>query len=155
MTNKRFLALGHLAVAVLCLSACGGGGSSDDGMLIEGTLTEAGGADHSLSLVLRHDEGARIEEVEICALGQCSTTDGAGQWGFVAPESFSGGAVSFTVVGHGIDTTTVVEIPADAGEVFLDLQHVEGGLVEAAHITVDGETTHNEEHHEHDESTEE
>lgn len=123
--------------------ACGGG-SSDSGMLIEGTLTEAGGAHHVQASILRHSVGQKIENVEICALGECSTTDGEGQWGFVAGNQFSGGDVLFSVNGHGIETTTVVNIPSGANEVFLDLQHVEGGHIEAHHITVDGETSHHE-----------
>lgn len=134
----------------LILNACGGG-SSDSGILFEGTLTEAGGAGHTNSLVLKHSVGQRIENVAVCALGECSTTDSEGQWGFVAGENFTGGDVLFTINGHGIDTTTIVSIPEGAKEVLLDFQHVEGGHIEAQHITIDGETSHHEdEEHEHE-----
>lgn len=133
------------------LAACGGGGSSDSGILIEGTLTESGGAGHSNSVALKHSDGQRIENVQICALGECSTTDSEGQWGFVAGEGFAGGDVLFTLEGHGIASTSAVKIPGGASDVFIDFQHVEGGAVEAEHVTVDGETAHNEDeahHHE-------
>ena len=147
---KSRIIVASLFFICISLQACGGG-SSDSGMLIEGTLTEAGGADHSRSLVLKHGEGQPIENVEICALGECSTTDGQGQWGFVADETFTGGEVLFTIIGHGIDTTTALTISEGVQEVFLDFQHVEGGHVEAAHITIDGETSHHEdEEHQHE-----
>jgi hypothetical protein len=128
------------------LTACGGGSSGSSGTLIEGTLTEAGGAAaaESRSLMLRHSSGQRIEDVQICALGECSTTDGEGQWALVTGDVFAGGEVLFTVKGHGIDTTAVVAIPNSAREVFVDFQHVEGGAIEAQHVTVDGETSHHE-----------
>lgn len=131
---------------VLFLTACGGGGgSSDSGMLIEGTLIEAGGAGHSNGIILKHSTGQPIENVEVCALGECSLTDDLGQWGFVVSDEFNGGDVLFDINGHGIATETVVEIPSGASEVFLDFKHVEGGEVKADHITVDGETSHHEE----------
>ena len=133
-----------LFLTLTALSACSGGGSSDSGMLIEGSLTEAGGASHSRIVQPKHSAGQRIENVEICALGECSVTDGEGQWGFVAGEGFAGGAVLFTIEGHGIDTSTVVNIPAGANDIFLDLAHLPGGVVHAQHITVDGVTQHNE-----------
>ena len=146
MTKKMTIGL---VFGCLILTGCGGGGSSDSGMLIAGTLTEAGGVTHSKAA--RHGAGERIEEVEICALGECSTTDSEGQWGIVAPEEFDGGNVLFSVVGHGIDTTLVVDIPEGASEVSLDLQHLEDGTIEAEHITADGETSHHEaESHEHE-----
>lgn len=126
------------------LTACGGG-SSDSGMLIEGTLTEAGGAGHDRVLTHAHSAGQRIENVQVCALGECSVSDAQGQWGFVAGSNFAGGEVAFSIEGHGISTTSVVDIPAGANEVFIDFQHVEGGAVEAHHVTADGVTSHNEE----------
>ncbi len=137
---SSFLAI---VATILSFSACGGG-SSGSGVLIEGTLTEAGGAAHSKSLILKHSEGQRIGAVEVCALGECSTTDDEGQWGFVVEDAFVGGEVLFSVKGHGIDSETVVNIPTDASDIFIDFQHVEGGMVEAHHITANGETSHNE-----------
>lgn len=134
--------------STLFLGACGGGGSSNSGMVIEGTLTEAGGAADLGALNFKHSERERIEEVEVCALGKCSITDGAGQWGFQVGEDFTGGEAEFSFKGHGIDTTSVVAIEPGANDIFLDFQHLPGGHVEAVHITNDGETSHheNEEH---------
>ncbi len=128
----------------LILASCGGGSSSDSGVIIEGTLTEAGGAAHNTSLNLKHSSGQTIENVEVCALGECSTTDGEGQWGFGIQNKLAGGDIQFTIKGHGIDTQTVVSLPSSANSVFIDFKHVEGGLVNADHVTVDGETSHNE-----------
>jgi hypothetical protein len=152
----KTVAAACLPFALLFLLPGCSGDSSDSGMLIEGTLTEAGGAGHGKSLLLKHSDGQRIEDVQVCALGECSTTDGEGQWGFVAGEGFPGGDVLFTVNGHGIKTATAVNISGGAKEVFLDLRHVEGGLVEATHVTVDGETedNHGEEVAHHDEGEE-
>ena len=145
---KISLRIIFVSIGFFCASCGGSGGSSDSGNLIEGTLTEAGGAGHT-SVLLKHSSGQYIENVKICALNQCSTTDKDGQWGFILGENFPGGNTTFTVSGHGIETSSVIEIPAGANEVFLDLQHVEGGLVKAEHITVDGVESHHEtEHHE-------
>ena len=148
MKNGRY----YLALVALCalLPACGGGGggSSGSGLTIEGTLTQGGAAEHSANL--KHESGEHIESVQICALGACSVTDSAGQFGFEAGAGFAGGEVLFTVNGHGIDTTSVVEIPAGAKEVIIDFQHA-AGVVTATHVTVDGETSHHEdEGHEHE-----
>ena len=134
---------------ITLLTACGSSGSSD-GMLIEGTLTEAGGAAHKQ--FFKHAENQKIEEVTICALGQCSITDTDGQWGFVVSKDFTGGHAEFTVNGHGINTTSSIHIPENAQNVFIELQHVEGGKVEAHKITADG--VEQEDHHS-DDMTEE
>lgn len=145
----KLLRCTSFVLLALTLTACGGS-SSDSGTLIEGTLTEAGGAGHRIAALLRHSEGARIEDVVICALGECSVTDGEGQWGFVIPGNFPGGDVLFTIEGHGIDTESTFSIPANASEVVLDLVHVAGGLVTATHMTVDGaHLVHTEEYGNH------
>lgn len=150
--RSRFIIVGLILICT-SLNACGGS-SSDSGMLIEGTLTEAGGAGHTNSLGLKHSVGQRIENVEICALSECSTTDSEGQWGFVVPESFTGGDALFSFKGHGIDTSSVVMITDGAKEVFVDFRHVEGGHIEVHHITIDGETSpmknHEDEEHKHE-----
>lgn len=144
MTKRSLISL---TVGLLCiLSSCGGGGGSGSGMLIEGTLTEAGGAGHA-TVLLRHSAGQRIENVQICALGECSTTDSEGQWGFVAPEEFHGGEVLFSLNGHGISQAATVVIQPGAEEVIIDFQHVEGGLIEATHVTTDGVTNHDNHDH--------
>jgi hypothetical protein len=136
------------------LISCGGGGSSDSGMLIQGTLIEAGGAGHDRALTHAHSSGQFIENVQICALGECSTTDAQGKWGFVAADNFEGGDVEFSFDGHGIATTSVVNIPVGASDVIIDFQHVEGGAVQAKHVTVDGETVHHEDHEDEEHSHE-
>ncbi len=119
-----------LALWIVCLTAgCGGDSGSGSGRLIEGTLTEAGGAGHS-KISPKHGVGARIGDVRVCAYDQCSNTDDEGQWGFVTSEASSGGAVLFSVVGHGIDTTVVVNIPAGDSDVFLEFNHAPGGVIE-------------------------
>ncbi len=141
---KRLLS----CLAFATLTACGGSGGSDDsGTVLSGTLTQGSAVAHAL-IVAKHSAGAKIENVQICALGECSTTDGEGQWGFLIEENFAGGAIAFSIVGHGIDTTTTINIPAAAEDVVLDLVHA-NGVVNADHITIDGETSHHEsEHHE-------
>lgn len=131
-------------VTILIISGCGGG-SSDSGMLIEGTLTQGTGGAHAEALNFKHDDGERIDGVEVCALGECSPTDDAGQWGFVAGSDFSGGDVLFSFNGHGIDTGTVLHIPEGATDVVIDFRHTADGTVVAEHVTVDGEEHHMEE----------
>jgi hypothetical protein len=151
VTNNTKLIAIIACISCSILSSCGGGGSSDSGLVVSGTLTEAGGATHSNSLALRHSDNEGIEDVEICALGECSTTDSQGLWGFVAGEDFVGGDVLFETNGHGISAMTVINIPEGAKEVVLDLRHIEGGEIKAEHVTIDGETSHNEaEGHQHD-----
>lgn len=131
-----------LTIFVVGASACGGGGGSDDsGVLLEGTLTEDGGAGHDKAFNFRHSSGQRIGNVQICGLGECSTTDDEGQWGFVLPGEFTGGDVELSVIGHGISSSAVVNVPAGSTEMFLGLRHVEGGIIE-----VDTEE-HGEDHH--------
>ena len=135
-----------LIFALSLIVGCGGGSSSGDGMLVEGTLTEAGGAAHK-ALISKHGAGQKIGNVTICALGECSTTDDAGQWGFVAPESFTGGDTLFTINVHGIEAETVVDLHSGASSIFIDFQHVEGGVVEAESVLIDGEEHGDHDHH--------
>lgn len=134
MLKKRIIVLSAIAL----LQACGGG-SSENGMLIEGSLIEAGGAGHR-SMVLKHQSGQPIENVKICTLGECSVTDGAGLWGIIADESFTGGRILITVDGHGILAETTTEIEEGADHVVIELRHVEGGKITARQ-------QHSEEHH--------
>lgn len=125
----KCLAISSLA---LLFSACGGSGSGDDSrVLLQGTLTENGGAEHSRTAFLRHGAGARIGAVEICGLGECFTTDDDGQWLILLPEEFKGGEVLLTVNGHGIASSVVVSLPGGITEALVELSHVEGGLIEA------------------------
>ncbi len=132
----------------LTLVACGGSSGSDsEGMVIEGTLTQGDheGAERASDPRVAHSAGEVIENVEICALGQCSITDATGQWGFQLPETFLGGEALFTVVGHGINSETVVTIPVGHSNVIVELVNGENG-VEVHHVGVDGEETAEHEH---------
>lgn len=143
--------LRSIALLALCsiLSACGGSSGSSNEVLIEGTLTENGGAAHKYA-VLKHGSGQKIEEVTICTLGECSTTDSEGQWGFVVTDQALGTDVLFTVNGHGIATQTVVSLPAYGEEIFISFDHVAGGVVEVSNMLINGEDPeHNHEEHSH------
>lgn len=128
-----------------------GGSSSDSGLVLTGTLTEGDGQVHELSFT-KHAPGENIAGVEVCALGNCSVTDSAGQWGFYVGEAFTGGAVLMTVHGHGIDTDLVVDIGAQAEDVFLHLERQGDGSVIVHHMTVDGVEIEDHENSEHEES---
>lgn len=134
-----------LILSVALLSGCSGG-SSGDGMVIEGQLIQGAKVAHSAPL-FRHGAGESIGEVEICALGECSITDTDGRWGFVANETFNGGDVEFSIKGHGIDGTKIVSIPAGANEVFVVFEHGTGNEIDVETLTVDNK----EVEHEHDE----
>lgn len=118
------------------LIACGGGGSAEDGMLLEGTLVQGAESSHG-RLLLRHSAGEHIGEVRVCALGECSVTDDEGQWGFVAPDSYRGGPVSFSFDGHGITATTTVEVPEGTREAVVHFEH-SAGSVTVRQLQADG-----------------
>ena len=145
-----------ITLSFLCvlLSACGGSSGSSSEVLIEGTLTENGGAAHKYA-ALKHGSGEKIEDVTVCALGSCSTTDGEGQWGFVVAEAALGTDVLFTVNGHGIATQAVVSLPAEGEEIFISFDHVEGGVIEVSSMLVDGEELHDHADHDHEAQIEE
>lgn len=100
-------------------------------------MIEAGGAGHKVAY-LKHASGQAIESVTICALGECSTTDAEGQWGFVVDNSALGTEVLFSINGHGIDAETIVSLPTAADEIFIHFNHVEGGTVAVHHLLTDG-----------------
>lgn len=132
-----------LAIA-LSMSSCGGG-SGSDGTVIEGTLTQTGAGHRSASIVFKHAVGARIEDVKICVLGQCSITDGEGQWG-VNIENFPGGDFVISVDGHGISTTVQSSAPASTKNMVVALGR-DGNVVTVEKLFIDGE-----DHSEHDHS---
>jgi hypothetical protein len=136
--HKSLLLVSFIIVSIGA-GPLGCGGASGGGIVVEGTLTEAGGASHNpttlfrhSSGLFRHSSGQRIGNVEICALGECSTTDDEGQWGLVFPEETAGNEVLFTITGHGIDTTMVTILPAGKPNILLALQHVAGGKIEVS-----------------------
>lgn len=134
-------------LVLLFLTACGGsGGDSEDGVVFQGSLVQG-----SATIRLAHDAGEAIEEVQVCALGECSTTDGNGQWGFrveQAPTEFE-----LSVIGHGIDSKLTVIIPSTAKDVVIELEnHAEG--IHAHSVVADGqgvdqEASHNDDGHSH------
>lgn len=130
------------------MCSCGGGGSSDSGMVIEGQLTQGGGVAHSAAL--RHGAGENIENVSVCALGECSVTDSEGRWGFVAPEGFTGGEVLFNIDGHGLLTSTIVPVPDNASVVEISLLRVGTNEVAISDIVADGESVFAHDHDDHD-----
>lgn len=142
MRGLRFLVLASLFVA-----GCSGGGSSSDGVVFEGTVTERG-AGHSVQpmIVAKHTAGQQIEDVKVCVLGECSLTDGMGQWG-VQVSGFTGGDVSISLDGHGISASVKASIPATARTVTLELDH-DGNSVTIAKMMIDGvdHTGHTSDH---------
>jgi len=161
----KFKLLPQALVFIVCLSlfSCGGSSSQGSGVLLYGTLTEAGGdSHHASSLSMRHAVGERIERVQICVLGQCQITSDDGEWGFFVPE-MSGQEVEFSFDGHGINTETSITLPSAEHEVYIEFLHT-AGIVEAGVILIDGmdmHTDHSEadDHHhaehDHDHHTEE
>ena len=73
----------------------------------------------------------------MCILGECSITDGLGQWGLNI-EDFPGGDIPVVVEGHGIDASVNVSLPASAREVEMDLGH-DGNVITVESLLIDGE----------------
>jgi hypothetical protein len=141
----------NLSLTVLLVS-CGGSNSTEDGILLEGTLTQGAPLEDSFRILnLRHSAGEKIDEVEICALGECSTTDDEGQWGFVANPEFTGGEVEFIITGHNIATTTIINIPLNSKEIVLDLNHLNNKVTVATMYTNGNQINSPKEDHDHSE----
>lgn len=115
-----------LALVILLPGCGGGGGSSENGMLIEGRLVQGDGGAHSA--ILRHGAGEPIEHVQICALGDCTDTDLDGSYGLIADPSFRGGRALFSIDGHGIDADVAVDIPAGSEHVTVNFTRVLEGI---------------------------
>ncbi|MFN5061644.1 MAG: hypothetical protein ACK5GN_02245 [Pseudomonadota bacterium] len=146
-----------LLAGIICLtafSACGGSGSnSSQGTVIQGTLIERGSghADGKNGPIpydwtAKHSAGEAIEEVKVCLDTTCSLTDGMGQWG-VNIDGFSGGKLAVTVEGHGINSQTNVDLPANAKDVVLNLAHSKN-TISVEKLIIDGEdhTGHDHSH---------
>jgi len=132
---------------IVCSTGCNGGGGSSEGTIVQGVLTERGVGHASSDLPSpKHSAGQQIEEVKICVRGECSITDGAGQWG-VNLENFTGGDVEILVDGHGIDSSTSVSLPPTAKEVEIDLAHSKNTIA-VEKLIIDGEdhTGHDHSH---------
>lgn len=127
--------------------ACGGGGSgsSADGTVLQGTLTERGvGHAAQQTAALKHSAGQRLEDVKVCVLSECSITDGEGQWG-VNVENFPGGDVTIIVDGHGINAQTSVSLPATAKDIEIDIGH-NSNVVTVEKLIIDGENHSGHDH---------
>lgn len=125
-----------VSLLALC-SACGGGGSSD-GTVIQGVLTERGDGHVSAQGVsLKHSATEPLEDVKVCILGECSITDGLGQWGLNI-EDFPGGDIPVVVEGHGIDASVNVSLPASAREVEMNIGHSDN-VITVESVIIDGE----------------
>jgi hypothetical protein len=145
--KELYMRFSVLALSVVfSLTACGGG-SSSDGVVFQGTLTQKGEGHSTSDLTqAKHASGQRIDEVKICVLGECSITDGEGQWG-VNVNEFSGGDVTVLVEGHGISSSVTTNIPDSPRDIVMDLEHSKN-VISIAKLLVDGEdhTGHNHDH---------
>lgn len=145
----RILTSLFICLGIASLIGCGGSsdGSSNGGIIFEGQLIEGVGvADERAVAQYRHGKDEPIEDVEICALGECSITDGTGNFGFRASETFISGPALFTVKGHYTDASIVVDIPKGAQEVFVHLARINEGQVELHHLEVNGERVSDHDH---------
>lgn len=144
--QKNRLASIFLTVILPSIIAGCGGGSSSDGTVIQGTLTERGiGHKASLEISAKHSAGETLENVKVCVAATCSVTDGAGQWG-VNIESFAGGDLGITVEGHGINAQTTVNLPTTAKDVIIDLGRNSSTLT-IEKLIIDGEDHSEHDHH--------
>jgi hypothetical protein len=114
-----------------------GGSSSNDGMVFQGQLTQGGAVAHAAAAE-KHGAGQNIENVEICALSECSTTDADGNWGFVVSDSFIGGSVEFSINGHGIQTSASIDVPEGTQDVFVHFENRGKNGVMVHHLMIDG-----------------
>ena len=135
VNDMKITRLAPLMMGALSLIACGGSSSSSDGMVLEGTLVQGTEVAHERLL---HEAGEAIENVEVCALNTCATTDGNGRWGFLTESPFTGGTLTMTIRGHGIDTTTDVALPVDAADVIVELVREGSNTVRADSVSVNG-----------------
>lgn len=148
---QRVLRFARLVVLVFggALVGCSSGGGDDNELVLQGVLIQGSGAGAHVGLFTKHAPGEPIGEVSVCALGECSLTDDRGQWGFSSKNVWAGGALMFTLRGHGLDAQAIVELPAEARDVSLEFER---GVTEVyvTHLTIDGHTQHLEiEGHEH------
>lgn len=132
-----------VALSCLVLASCGGsgGGDSESGTVFEGVLIQGEGVVHAERDVVAqvsHGAGEFLENIEVCALGECSKTDANGRWGFATASRFAGGEVLFSIVGHGIDTTVVLDVPSGAENVVVELENHGAEGVHAHSVLVDG-----------------
>lgn len=144
MKMNKLLVFFGLSLVSACGGGSGGGGSSES-VVFEGQLTQGATANHSASRV-KHGAPEPIENVKVCALGRCSSTDGEGQFGFVAPDDFRSGEVLFSIDGHGKLAETIVSIP-EAKNIYIHFESSTATDLHVNNLTADGvqsEPTHSE-----------
>jgi hypothetical protein len=124
-----------LFLLAFCGACGGGGGSSSEGTVLQGTLIERGNGHASASV--KHSAGQSLEDVKVCVMTECSITDGQGQWG-VNIDNFTGGDITVTVDGHGIDAQTSISLPPTARDVELNLAH-NANAITVEKLVIDGE----------------
>lgn len=141
----KYIKLSLTALVLSSLFACGGS-SGSSGKLIEGTLMQGSGTTHRSALdsvkhdSVKHSADTPIEEVEICALGKCSRTDGKGQWGFFVENENFQNDILFTINGHGINTSTALSLTniENINDLFIHFEHNHGTVI-IHHLEINGE----------------
>ena len=109
---KRAIGFKLFGCIIFLLAASCGGGS--DEINFSGTVEQETSALRS----------ARTPAVglQVCALGQCSATDGAGNWAFsVGDDTFEGGSVEFLVQSSEFASSVRVEgLDSSSDEIFIN-----------------------------------
>lgn len=127
-----------LGLALFTFGACNSGGGGGE-VVLQGKLMQGGVAAHSdakQQMIPKHGAGVPLDEVQVCALGVCSTTDSEGQWGFAVGKDGARGEVLFTFSGH-IKGTSVVSFPESFSEAEITFVNMGNGMVEAEETVFD------------------
>ena len=121
--------LGQLGVEQTVIEESGNGQNCE--MRIEGTLhTDSGTTDRSRM--------APSKKTNICALGQCATTDESGKWSMTVHGDFPGGLVMFGVGSEATQSATLVRLPNHPQRVEISFVGHGPGSLEATSVSVDG-----------------
>lgn len=116
------------------------------GAVVIGCNGDAGQGNLGIVGTIR-EGGAGAADIEVCALGQCDTTNEDGLYELYGDgNTFAGGAVLFTLSGEGIDTSVVVNgVPTGDTDVVVDLtiagSSVTGASVNSSAAPVETPTT--------------
>lgn len=116
-------------ILLLGLAMLGGCGDSDDSIEFSGNVQ-----DPSRSLQVA------LGGVNVCALGECGTTDANGNWSFDISEDspFTGGDVLFTLSGPGVNSSVVVpNVDDESEEVNVDFALLSNGAVTVTSFSQD------------------
>ncbi len=84
-----------------------------------------------------------LPNVEVCGLGNCSTTDDLGVWMFEVPKDlYTGGEALFTLNRNGIVAEVVVpNLFVDSSSVAIDFLYADDGSTGVIEVTQDGMVT--------------